>query len=182
MCPVVRGQPRKLSSVLSGFLYAVSATPGIAGSGFGGLCGHFGSVRRASGVARGEAANAHSAAAAVRETFRVRFRALATTAGIALCVLGFSQAVHADEAALARLKAMQLCANCHGPQGLAALPRTPHLAGQDQDYLVEQLKQYRNGRRHHEVMSVIAKTLSDQDIILTSSWYSSLRISVEDKN
>lgn len=118
----------------------------------------------------------------VRETSGVRFRALAITAGIALCVVGFSQAVHADEAALARLKAMQLCANCHGPQGLAALPRTPHLAGQDQDYLVEQLRQYRNGRRHHEVMSVIAKTLSDQDIVLTSSWYSSLRISVEDKN
>jgi cytochrome c553 len=62
------------------------------------------------------------------------------------------------------------------------MPRTPHLAGQDQDYLVEQLTHYRSGRRHHPIMSLIAKTLSDQDIVLTSNWYSSLRISVQDRN
>jgi len=104
--------------------------------------------------------------------------------GIALAALAFLAApggAMADEATLAKSKAMQLCANCHGQQGLASMPRTPHLAGQDQEYLVEQLKHYRSGRRHHEVMSVIAKTLSDQDIVLTSSWFASLRISVEDK-
>jgi cytochrome c553 len=106
---------------------------------------------------------------------------LAIAACITFGIFGIWGPARADEAATAKLKAMQLCANCHGPQGLATMPRTPHLAGQDQDYLVEQLIHYRSGRRHHAIMSLIAKTLSDQDIVLTSNWYSSLRISVEDR-
>ena len=97
-----------------------------------------------------------------------------------LAMIGLHGNAAADAAALSKQKAMQLCANCHGAQGLATMPRTPHLAGQDQEYLAEQLKHYRSGRRHHEVMSVIAKMLSDQDIELTASWFASIRIRVED--
>ena len=55
----------------------------------------------------------------------------------------------------------------------------PHLAGQPEVYLVEQLRNYRSGKRHHEVMSVIAKPLSDQDIEDLAQWYASLQIRVE---
>ena len=40
----------------------------------------------------------------------------------------------------------QLCAACHGPLGIAAMPNTPNLAGQPEQYLTEQLKAYRSGK------------------------------------
>ena len=95
---------------------------------------------------------------------------------LALALAGTAQA----DAAAGRLKAATACAVCHGPQGLAMAPNTPHLAGQPQPYLVEQLRNYRSGRRHHEVMSVIAKPLSDREIDDLSQWYASLQIRVEE--
>jgi len=76
-------------------------------------------------------------------------------------------------------RANQLCGTCHGAQGIASTPRTPHLAGQDQDYLLEQLRHYRSGKRQHEVMSVIAKSLADSDLESITYWFSSQRIVIE---
>jgi cytochrome c553 len=73
----------------------------------------------------------------------------------------------------------QPCAVCHGPLGIGNTPDAPHLAGQPRIYLVEQLKQFRSGKRSHEVMNVIAKPLSDADIGELADWFSS--ISVEAK-
>ncbi len=73
----------------------------------------------------------------------------------------------------------QLCAACHGPMGLAAMPNTPNLAGQPEMYLAEQLKAYRSGKRAHEQMSLIAKPLSDEDIANVSAWYSSLQVQIK---
>lgn len=70
------------------------------------------------------------------------------------------------------------CTTCHGPMGLSQLPNAPHLAGQPAIYTAEQLRNYRSGKRPHEVMGVIAKALSDQDIEDLSAWYASLRVSV----
>ena len=40
----------------------------------------------------------------------------------------------------------------------------------------EQLKNYRSGKRRHEVMSVVAKPLSDAEIADLAAWYASIRI------
>ena len=77
-----------------------------------------------------------------------------------------------------RLKA-QACAACHGPMGLATMPNTPNLAGQPAQYLAEQLKAYRSGKRMHEQMSLLAKPLSDDDIASVSAWYASLQIQIK---
>ena len=79
-----------------------------------------------------------------------------------------------------KAKAAAVCAVCHGAQGIATLPNAPNLAGQPQIYLAEQLKNYRSGKRTHEVMSVIAKPLSDQEIEDVSSWYASVRMELKD--
>jgi cytochrome c553 len=84
----------------------------------------------------------------------------------------------AADAEVGRQKA-QLCAACHGPMGLAAMPNTPNLAGQPELYLVEQLKAYRSGKRVHDQMSFIAKPLSDDDIANLSAWYSSLQVQIK---
>lgn len=69
-----------------------------------------------------------------------------------------------------------LCITCHGEQGISTMPDVPHLAGQPEIYLREQLRAYRTGRRQHEVMGVVAKQLSDADIAELSSWFSSFEI------
>jgi cytochrome c553 len=79
------------------------------------------------------------------------------------------------DAAAGRAKA-QMCAPCHGANGLAVAPNTPHLAGQPEPYIVEQLNAYRSGKRAHEVMAVVAKPLTDADIADLAAWFASLEI------
>lgn len=93
-----------------------------------------------------------------------------------LCVIGSAGAADL-QAGKAKSAA---CAVCHGVQGLSTLPNAPNLAGQPQIYLSEQLKNYRSGKRTHEVMNVIAKPLSDAEIDNLSSWYASLKIEVRE--
>ena len=98
--------------------------------------------------------------------------ALAVAAAIALAAAPWP--AWADAAA-GRTKA-QMCATCHGANGLAVAPNTPHLAGQPELYLVDQLNAYRSGKRAHEVMGVVAKPLTDADIADLAAWFASLEI------
>lgn len=86
----------------------------------------------------------------------------------------------ADETSIGKEKA-QACAMCHGVNGIAQMPNAPNLAGQPAPYLAEQLKNYRSGKRQNEIMGVIAKPLSDQDISALASWYSSIQIEAKVK-
>lgn len=72
------------------------------------------------------------------------------------------------------------CTTCHGTLGLSQIPNAPNLAGQPAIYTVEQLKNYRSGKRQNEVMGVIAKSLTDQEIEDIAAWYASIRISVQE--
>jgi cytochrome c553 len=85
----------------------------------------------------------------------------------------------ADDARDGRAKADAACALCHGHNGIATMPGAPNLAGQQPIYLSEQLKNYRSGKRQHEVMSYIAKPLTDAEITQLASWYSSIKVTVE---
>ena len=85
----------------------------------------------------------------------------------------------ADDVTQGRAKADVACALCHGPTGMASLPNAPNLAGQQAIYLSEQLKAYRSGKRHNEVMGVIAKPLTDAEIAQLAAWYSAIKVSVE---
>lgn len=81
----------------------------------------------------------------------------------------------AADVAAGRAKA-QVCAPCHGPDGISMRPDAPNLAGQPAIYLAEQLKAYRSGRRHHEVMTVIAKPLSDAEIDDLAAWFEAIKV------
>jgi cytochrome c553 len=82
---------------------------------------------------------------------------------------------HAQDAAAGKARAAA-CTVCHGPKGLAVAPDTPNLAGQPASYLAEQLKAYRGGARKHEVMSLMAKPLSDADIANLAAWFASIKV------
>ena len=91
------------------------------------------------------------------------------------CVLACSMSMaHADVQA-GRAKS-RTCAVCHGELGVSMLPNAPNLAGQPEIYLAEQLKAYRSGKRSDEVMSVIAKPLTDAEITDLSAWFASIAI------
>ena len=83
----------------------------------------------------------------------------------------------AADPAAGKLKA-KMCRTCHGLDGLARIPTAPHIAGESQVYIVTQLKAFRSGTRSHEIMSLIAKDLSDEDIENLAAWYSSIQIEV----
>jgi cytochrome c553 len=65
----------------------------------------------------------------------------------------------------------QSCAGCHGPDGNAAKPGTPSLAGQPTIFTHWQLIKYRDGRRKDPEMSPAAEKLTDQDMADLAAFY-----------
>ena len=61
----------------------------------------------------------------------------------------------AADAAAGKTKA-QMCAVCHGLNGIAKVPDAPNLAGESAVYTTKQLKAFKDGKRQHEQMSIIA--------------------------
>ncbi len=98
--------------------------------------------------------------------------------GICLGLVLVSSSMAAGNTEQGRKKA-QACVVCHGPLGIASSPGVPHLAGQPAVYLMEQLKNYRSGKRQNPVMAVMAKPLSDEDIQDIALWYSSQEIQIK---
>jgi cytochrome c553 len=96
----------------------------------------------------------------------------------ALILLAPESAGAAGDAAAGKQKAQSMCAVCHGVDGIAKVPDAPHLAGESPIYLTRQLQAFRSGERQHEQMSIIAESLSDEDIADLATWYSSLKVSV----
>lgn len=84
-------------------------------------------------------------------------------------------AAAAGDAVAGRSKA-QMCVVCHGPMGVAVAPETPNLAGEPEGYIGRQLRAFRSGKRQHEVMNVIAKSLSDEDIDNVAAWFNSIKV------
>lgn len=97
----------------------------------------------------------------------------------ALVLLACAAASQAADRAAGKAKAAA-CTVCHGQLGLSMVPNAPHLAGQPEIYLAEQLRNYRSGRRSHEVMGVIAKPLSDADIDDLAAWYGGIKVEVRE--
>ena len=99
---------------------------------------------------------------------------LLKTAALAVAtVASCGPATADDEAAIGRSKARP-CTVCHGALGMAVAADAPNLAGQPAPYLIAQLRAYRGGSRRHEVMSVMAKPLSNEDIDHLAAWFSSI--------
>ena len=91
---------------------------------------------------------------------------------IAVCAVPGSD-VLAGDAAAGQAKS-GTCAGCHGAAGISKNPMWPNLAGQQQGYLVKQLKAFRDGSRSDPMMTPMAKPLSDEDIANLAAWYNSL--------
>jgi len=106
-----------------------------------------------------------------------RVRGSRFAAGAAIALLAATVA-HAADVARGRAKA-EACLACHGADGIATMPAVPHLAGQPEEYLAEQLRQFRSGKRPSEVMAIIAKPLADADVADLAAWFASIRVEVK---
>lgn len=58
----------------------------------------------------------------------------------------------------------ELCASCHGRNGLPADRTVPIIWGQQSAYIRKQLSDYRNGDRDSQIMSSIAESLGEREI------------------
>lgn len=67
-----------------------------------------------------------------------------------------------------------LCKTCHGVDGKAVKPLTPNLAGQNMDYLIDQIKRYQSKDRYDFWMSSLSMGFTDADIIKIAIRYSNM--------
>lgn len=72
------------------------------------------------------------------------------------------------------------CSVCHGKDGIARDPESPNLAGQSAFYLEKAMVDYQKGLREDRRMSIIAKTLSMEDIKDLAAWYSAFEVTVKE--
>jgi len=67
---------------------------------------------------------------------------------------------------------VQICAACHGENGVPVDPKTvPIIWGQQQSYLVKQLHDYRSGDRENPIMSPVARSLAQQDLRKIAAYF-----------
>ena len=97
--------------------------------------------------------------------------------GLAALVVTSSFAQAGDSTA--GQKVMVKCQSCHGKDGLAKNYWAPNIAGQKQDYLVRSLMAYKAGERKSPMMSVVVKSLSDEDMANIAAYYAAIKITVE---
>ena len=70
------------------------------------------------------------------------------------------------------------CRTCHGLDGFAKIPIAPHIGGEPAAYIATQLAAFRDGTREHEMMTVVAKNLTDAQIADLAAWYSGHEVAV----
>lgn len=66
------------------------------------------------------------------------------------------------------------CAPCHGVDGHARDVEVPHLAGQHDRYLWNQLIAFRKGTRRHQDMRFMSRALTEPEIEALVVYYSGL--------
>lgn len=65
------------------------------------------------------------------------------------------------------------CATCHGAKGHSTSPIFPSLAGQNQEYLVKQLQDFRSKKRVSDTMAPQAAGLSDDNVASLGAFFAS---------
>jgi cytochrome c553 len=70
-----------------------------------------------------------------------------------------------------RAKVLEVCASCHGEQGVSVTPDFPNLAGQSGAAIYKQLHDYRTDSRTHPLMTAIAKALDESVIADVAAYY-----------
>ena len=67
------------------------------------------------------------------------------------------------------------CFTCHGTDGHSAGGIPPSLAGQNRSYLLQQMKDFKAGKRPATIMHQQAKGYTDEQLELMAAYFSSVK-------
>jgi cytochrome c553 len=90
-----------------------------------------------------------------------------------------SEEAHAKaDPAKGKAIAESICVACHGADGNSLIPANPKLAGQVEEYIYKQLKNFKPvgdkpAVRNNPIMAGMAAPLSDEDMKNVAAWFSS---------
>lgn len=82
--------------------------------------------------------------------------------------------VSAADLEAGKAKANEICAACHGANGISETENIPSLAGQLDQYIQWQLVYFRAGSRKNELMQPVVADLTNDDIRNLGAYYASL--------
>jgi len=94
-------------------------------------------------------------------------------AGALSAALIFGGSSHAADIAAGKEKA-ELCAGCHGDNGISQMENIPSLAGQPDQFIQWQLVYFRAGARKNEQMQPIVEQLNNDDIRNLGAYFAQL--------
>ena len=94
-------------------------------------------------------------------------------AGALSAALIFGGSSHAADIASGKEKA-ELCAGCHGDNGISQMENIPSLAGQPDQFIQWQLVYFRAGARKNEQMQPIVEQLNNDDIRNLGAYFAQL--------
>src|SRR5262245_37536486 len=89
-----------------------------------------------------------------------------------LMSLAMGGSAFADDPIEAKAK---VCITCHGENGVPQLKTTPVIWGQNAGYLFYQLRDFKSGARKNDLMSPIAASLDQADLLPLAQYFSKLK-------
>ncbi len=99
--------------------------------------------------------------------------ATATTAAALLASAGTAQAQSANPNAGRALAAT--CTTCHGTDGRSVGGVPPSIAGMNRDVMVQQMKDFRDGKRPATIMHQHAKGYTDAQFVLIADYFANVK-------
>lgn len=103
------------------------------------------------------------------------------TAVACLALSGPTIAEQSPAAGLPLEEQVQVCGSCHGADGNSPQPGTPSLAGQPALTITNQMIYFRERLRQSELMTPMARGLSDAEIQALAAWYADQPLEVPDE-
>jgi cytochrome c553 len=90
-----------------------------------------------------------------------------------VATLACGSVARAADPAAAKEKA-EVCAGCHGDNGISQTENVPSLAGQPDQFTQWQLVFFRGGARKSELMQPIAEQITNEDVRVLGAYFASL--------
>src|SRR6202795_1424402 len=94
-------------------------------------------------------------------------------AGTVLSIIACVSFAHAADVAAGKQKA-EICAGCHGDNGISQMENIPSLAGQLDQFIQWQLVFFRAGSRKNEQMQPVVEQLNNDDIRNLGAYFAQL--------
>ena len=94
-----------------------------------------------------------------------------TTVAAAVLAAGVAVPAQAQDAR----SLVAACFTCHGTEGRSVGGVPPGLAGQDRNYLLQALKDFKAGKRPATIMHQLAKGYTDEQLELLATYFSGMK-------